>query len=138
MRRRLVCAILLLYPRRVRKRHGPEIMALIDELIAHEGRSRARLFIRLALDGLIQRTATTTTAWTVAAVLATTSVAGLVASDFATASAHQGARGTMPTVAPARRTDQTPQQHHPDPASLHAGRRGRSRSDLTLVRSSPR
>ena len=39
MRHRLTGAILLLYPRRVREGHGPEIVALIDDLIAHEGRS---------------------------------------------------------------------------------------------------
>ena len=65
MRHRLTGAILLLYPRRVRKGHGPEIVALIDDLIAHEGRSRTRLFIRLAADGLVQRIASTATAWTV-------------------------------------------------------------------------
>ena len=63
MRRRLTRAILLLYPRRVRKRHGAEILALVDDLIAHEVRPRVRLFIRLAIDGLLQRTATTTAAW---------------------------------------------------------------------------
>ncbi len=95
MRRRLTGAILLLYPRRVRKRHGPEIEALIDDLIAHEGRSRAQLIIRLAVDGLVQRIATTTTTWTVAAVLAAISLSGLAASDFAAASAHEGAPPTM-------------------------------------------
>ena len=46
MRHRLTEAILLLYPRRVRERHGPEMTALIDDLIAHEGRSRTGLFTR--------------------------------------------------------------------------------------------
>jgi hypothetical protein len=111
MSRRLTCAILLLYPRRVRDGHGSEIVALIDDLIALEGRSRARLFIRLALDGLVQRIATTATAWTMAAVLAATSVGGLAASDFAAASVHQGAPRPIHTVAPARCTHQAP--HHP-------------------------
>ena len=75
MRRRLTGAILLLYPRRVREAHGPEILALIDDLIAHEGSSRPRLFVRLAVDGLLQRIATTATAWTMVAVLAATSLA---------------------------------------------------------------
>jgi hypothetical protein len=135
--RRLTRAILLLYPRPVRKRHGPEIAALIDDLIARDGRSRARLFIRLAVDGLVQRTAATTTAWTVAAVLAATSLAGLTASDFAAASAHQGAPRPIPAVAPERHTHQTAKRHH-DPASLHASRRGRPRGDLTSPRLSPR
>jgi hypothetical protein len=114
MSRRLVRAILLLYPHRVRDRHGSEIVALIDDLVAHEGRSRAGLFIRLAVDGLVQRIATTATAWTMAAVLAATSLGGLAASGFAAASVHQGAPRTIHTVAPARRTHQTP---HPPPRS---------------------
>ena len=77
MRHRLTGAILLLYPRRVREGHGPEIVALIDDLVAHEGRSRAGLFIRLAVDGLVQRIASTATVGTVAAVLAATSFGGL-------------------------------------------------------------
>ena len=39
MRRRVAGAILLLYPRRVRKGHGPEIVALIEDLVTHEGSS---------------------------------------------------------------------------------------------------
>jgi hypothetical protein len=108
MRHRLTSAILLLYPRRVRKGHGPEIMALIDDLIAHEGRSRTGLCIRLAGDGLVQRIASTATVWTVVAVLAATSFGGLAVSDFAAASAHQGVAHTMHTIAPARHTHQTP------------------------------
>jgi hypothetical protein len=132
MTRRLTRAILLLYPRRVRERHGPEIVALIDELIANEGRSRVRLFIRLAIDGLVQRTATTTTAWTVTAVLTATSLAGLAASGFAAASAHHGALRTVPTVATARHTHTTSNRHE-DPARRHAGPRGRSRGDSTSL-----
>jgi hypothetical protein len=112
MRRRLTRAILLLYPPRVRKGHGPEIAALIDDLIARDGRSRARLFIGLAIDGLVQRTVATTTAWTVVAVLAATSLAGLAVSDFAAASAHQRAPRTIRTVAPGRHTHRTRQRHH--------------------------
>ncbi len=110
MRSRLTSTILLLYPRRVRKGHGPEIMALIDDLIAHDGRSRTELFLRLAADGLVQRIASTATAWTVVAVLAATSFGGLAVSDFSAASAHQGVARTIHTAAPARRTHQT--QHH--------------------------
>jgi hypothetical protein len=101
MRHRVTGAILLLYPRRVRKRHGPEIVALIDDLIAHEGRSRSGLFIRLAVDGLVQRVASTATVWTVVAVLAATSFGGLAVSDFAAANAtRQGVARTVHTVAP--------------------------------------
>jgi len=112
MRHRLTGAILLLYPRRVREGHGPEIVALIDDLIAHEGRSRTGLFIRLAVDGLVlvQRIASTATAWTVAAVLAATSLGGLAVSDLAAADAPQVVPRTVHTVAPARDTHQTP--HH--------------------------
>ena len=87
MRHRLTRAILLLYPRRVRNGHGPEIAALIDDLIAHDGRSRTRLVTRLAVDGLVQRAASTATTWTVAAVMAATSFGGLAISDFAAADA---------------------------------------------------
>jgi hypothetical protein len=102
VRRRLTGAILLLYPRRVRERHGPEIVALVDDLIAHEGRSRARLFTRLAIDGLTQRMASTATVWTMVAVLAATSLGGLAVSDLAAASALRAAPRTAHTVAPAR------------------------------------
>lgn len=110
MRHRLAGAILLLYPRRVRHGHGTEIVALIDDLITHEGRSRAGLFIRLAVDGLVQRIASTATAWTVVAVLVTTSFGGLAVSDFAAANALQAVPRTVHTVAPASHTPQTP--HH--------------------------
>jgi hypothetical protein len=110
MRHRLTDAILLLYPRRVRKGHGPEIVALIDDLIAHEGRSRTGLCIRLALDGLVQRIASTATVWTVAVVLAATSFGGLAVSDFAAANALQGASRTVHTVAPPRHTHQASHQ----------------------------
>ena len=107
MRRRLVGAILLIYPRRVRRHHGSEIVSLIDDLIAHDGRSRARLMTRLAADGLTLRLASTATAWTAAAVLAATSIGGLAVSDFAAASAHQDPPQTMKAAAPAlaRETD---------------------------------
>ena len=116
-------AILLLYPRRVREGHGPEIMALIDDLIAHEGRSRTGLFIRLAVDGLVQRIASTATVWTVAAVLVATSFGGLAVSEFAAANAPQGVPRTVHTVAPAR------QAHHPrrDGSAPPAGRHDDSR-----------
>jgi hypothetical protein len=109
MRHRLTGAILLLYPRRVREGHGGEIVALIDDLIAHEGRSRTGLFIRLAADGLVQRIASTATAWTVVAVLAATSFGGLAVSEFASAKLQVVPR-TVHRVAPARGTHQTP--HH--------------------------
>jgi hypothetical protein len=101
MRRPLIEAILLLYPSRVRSRHGPEMMALVDDLAAHDGRSRARLFMRLAVDGLIERLISTATVWTLAAVLALTSFGGMVLSDLAAASAHQRVAGPARTVAPA-------------------------------------
>jgi hypothetical protein len=107
MRRRLTGAILLLYPRRVRNRHGPEIEALIDDLIAHDGRSRAGLFVRLAADGVVQRLASTVTAWTMVAVLAATTVGGLAVSELAAASALHGAARTVRTTAPASRPPQT-------------------------------
>jgi hypothetical protein len=134
MRRRATRVILLLYPRRVRQRHGPEIAALIDELIMHDGRSRARLYVRLAIDGLVQRTATTATVWTAVAVLAATSLAGLAASGFAAASAQQGAQRTPSTVAQPRHVHTTPHRDR-DPCRASAikqqsvGRRPKS-SDL--------
>jgi hypothetical protein len=110
MRHRLPGAILLLYPRRVRAAHGSEIVTLIEDLIAHEGRSRTRLLIRLAVDGMVQRIASTATAWTVVAVLAATTFGGLAVSDFAAAKSLQHAPRKMHTGSPARHTHQTP--HH--------------------------
>jgi hypothetical protein len=137
MRHRLTGAILLLYPRRVRKGHGPEIVALVDDLIAHEGRSRTGLLIRLAVDGLVQRIASTATAWTVSAVLVATSFGGLAVSDFAAADAPQVVPRTVHTVAPALHTHQTP--HHL-PGWHRTSRRpaGMMARRLTSVRVSPR
>ncbi|MGH3422068.1 MAG: hypothetical protein ACRDOD_21035, partial [Streptosporangiaceae bacterium] len=98
MRRRLARAILLLYPRPVRTGHGPEILALIDDLVAHQRRSRPRLLVRLAIDGLAQRVAATATAWTVAAILAATSLGSLAVSDLAAASAQQRMPRTVHTA----------------------------------------
>ena len=120
MRHRLASAILLLYPHRVRESHGPEIVALIDDLVAYEGRSRTRLFIRLAVDGLLQRIASTATAWTVVTVLAATSFGGLAVSDFAAATAFHAVPRTAHTGAPAWHPHQT--SHHP-PRSHHSSRR---------------
>lgn len=88
MRRRLTDTVVLLYPRRVRERHGPEIVALIDDLVAREGRSRTALCVRLAMDGLVQRFASIATVWAAAAILAVTSFGGLAAADLAAASAR--------------------------------------------------
>jgi hypothetical protein len=107
---RLAGAILMLYPRRVRQGHGPEILALIDDLIAHEGRARPRLLMRLAVDGLAQRIASTATVWAVAAVLAVTSLGGLVISDFAAANALHLVTRRAHTILP------TPPKH---PAPRH-------------------
>lgn len=129
MRHRLAAAILLLYPRRVRKRHGPEIVSLVDDLIAAEGRSRHRVFMRLAVDGLVQRVASTATIWTVAAVLAATSSGALAVSDLAAARPFHAVTRTGHAVAVGRHTQGTP-----DRRSHLASRR----SALTLARFSPR
>ncbi len=113
MKHRLAAAILLLYPRRVRERHGPELIAVIDDLIAHDRRSRTKLLTGLAVDGLVQRIASTTTVWTMAAVLAATSFAGLVVSDLSAAHALQRVPRAVHTVAPAPHAAPTP---HPRPA----------------------
>lgn len=112
MRHRLSTAILLLYPRRVRDGHGPEIVTLMDDLIAHDGRSRTRLFIRLAADGLVQRIASTATAWTAVAVLAATSIGGLAVSEFATANAFPRQPRAAHTIAPPRTRTRTPHRRH--------------------------
>jgi hypothetical protein len=101
VRHRLTRAALLLYPRRVRERHGPEMVALIDDLVAHESRSRARLLARLAADGLVQRIASVATVWTVVAVITTTSFGGLAISNLAAANALHGVPHTA-TVRHAR------------------------------------
>ena len=138
MRHRLAVWILLLYPRRVRQGHGPEMVALIDDLIAHEGRSRTGMFIRLAVDGLVQRIASTATVWTVVAVLVATSFGGLAVSDFAAANASlQVVPRTVHTVAPAWHTHQTP---HRLPRLHRSSRRsaGMIARGLTSVPFSPR
>jgi hypothetical protein len=127
VRHRLTAAILLLYPRRVREGHGPEIVSLIDDLITQEQRSRTRLFLRLAMDGLVQRIASTATAWTAVAVLAATSFGGLAVSNFAAATALHALPRTGHTVAPARHKHQTP--HH-----LARSRRTSNRSARMIMR----
>ena len=120
MSRRLTCAILRLYPRRVRQRHGPEIMALIDDLIAHDGRSRAGLLIHLAVDGLGQRIASTATVWTMVAVLAATSVGVWLSRISLTPARTKMCRARY---APSRRRG-TPTRHRttsPDGAAVYAG-----------------
>jgi hypothetical protein len=119
MSHRLARAILRVYPRPVRNGRGPEIMALIDDLIAHEGRSRTGLFIRLAVDGLVQRIASTATIWTVVGLLAATSFGGLAVSDFAAASAHQRVPRTVHKVAPAQHTPQTPRHRRRSHRTSH-------------------
>jgi hypothetical protein len=136
MRHRLTGAILLLYPRRVRQGHGPEIVALIDDLIAHERRSRTGLFMRLAVDGLVQRIASTATAWTVVAVLVATSFGGLAASEFASAKLQVAPR-TVHTVAPAWHTRQTP-RHLPRWHGTSRRSAGMIARRLASVRFSPR
>src|SRR5580704_2008510 len=113
MSSRLTDAILLLYPRRLRDPHGPAIVALIDDLIAHEERSRTALSLRLAVDGLVQRMASIATVWTVVAVLAATTFGGLAVSDFAAASAFHGSPRPARNVARAVHTNRTtPHRHH--------------------------
>ena len=137
MRHRLTSAILLLYPCRVRKRHGPEIVALIDDLFEHEGSSRSRLFIRLAVDGLLQRIVSTATAWTVAAVLAATSVGGLAVSNFAAAHAFKALPRTVHTGSAKRHPHQGPQHlprsHRRAAGLIAAGDRLRHRSGLVAA-----
>ncbi len=123
MRRRLTGAILRLYPRRVREGHGPEIVALIDDLVAQEGRSRAVLVMRLAADGLVQRLACTATVWTVAAVVATTSFGALAVSNFAAARALHRPPRTAHTARSAWHTQQThPSRSRPAPRTTARGR----------------
>jgi hypothetical protein len=124
MRRRLASVILLLYPRRVRNGHGQEIVALLDELITHDGRSRAGLFARLAVDGLAQRIASTAAAWTAVAVLGTTSLGGLAVADFAAASAHRAPPRRVTAVAPARHAHETPATRHIHSADASRSNRG--------------
>jgi hypothetical protein len=87
--RRLISAVLLLYPRAVRANHGAELESLVEELIERDGASPPVVISRLAADGLLQRMTSRTTGWVVAVTLALTSFGGLAVSDFAAASAHQ-------------------------------------------------
>jgi hypothetical protein len=113
--RRLISATLLLYPRAVRRGHGPELESLVQDLIDHDGASRHRVMTRLALDGLIQRLTTRATGLVVAGTLLLTSVGGLAVSDFAAASA----RGAVPahTTGVTRQT----QPQVTRPRALHPG-----------------
>jgi hypothetical protein len=135
MRRRLTRAILLLYPRRVREGHGHELVTLIDDLIVRDGRSRTGLFIRLAVDGLVQRAASAATVWTVVAAVAATTFGGLAVSDFAAASAFQSVPRTGHSVMPALHAHRT-RPHPPRAVSPDAGRL-RSPRHLTSARVSP-
>ena len=131
MKHRLTGAILLLYPRRVRERHGQEIVTLIDDLTVHDERSAARLLIRLAMDGLVQRMASTATAWTVAAILAATTLGPLAVSDLATAKALHAAPRTEHPTAPARHTHR-PGTAEPDHTALSVRRPRRWLGDTRL------
>jgi hypothetical protein len=112
MSNRLTDAILLLYPRRVRDAHGPEIVALLDDLIAHEGRSPAALHVRLAVDGLVQRVTSIATVWAVVAIVAATTFGGMALSDFAAASAFQAGPRVAHTFAPAAHAFRSPHHRH--------------------------
>lgn len=125
--RRLTRAILLLYPRRVRHGHGPEIAALIDDLVAREGRSRARLSIRLAADGLAQRIASTATVWTAVAVLGATSIGGLAVSQFAAARSFRGEPRAVHTAQPSTTA----------PHSASVGRHRRATRHSGAIRTAP-
>jgi len=104
MSNRLIHAILLLYPRRVRDAHGPEIVVLIDDLIAHEDVASRAPACAWRWTGWSNAWPRSPTVWTVVAVLAATTFGGLALSDFAAASAFQGVPRTARTVAPAAHT----------------------------------
>lgn len=117
MNRHLVRAILLIYPRRVRRTHGREIIVLVDDLAVRDGRPLARLLLRLAFDGLIQRLVSTAVAWTAVVVLAATTLGDLALSDFAAASGHPGI--PAPARAASRQVTAAPPQrgHDADPGN---------------------
>lgn len=105
MTQRLISGILLLYPRRVREAHGPELAALIDDLIAHDGRSPTGLLARLAIDGMIQRFAQTATIRSIATLMAATCIGGLTASGLASATSfHHPPQATSRPAAHVRQS----------------------------------
>lgn len=137
MRHRIASTILLLYPRRVRRRHGPEITAVIDDLIAHEARSPTRLYLRLAVDGLIQRAVSTATAWTLVAALTTTSLGVLAISDLSVASAHKAAPHRAHRRADTKHARSTPPPPAAPPTSHHPRHNPVDPARLTLTPHAP-
>ncbi|HET9073399.1 MAG TPA: hypothetical protein VFN48_02375 [Solirubrobacteraceae bacterium] len=106
--RRLVSAVLWLYPRPVRVRHGAELESLVEELIARDGASTSAVVTRLAADGLSQRLMSRATVWLVLGTLLVSSAGSLAVSDLATASArprtaHPHTHRGFPQPAPSAR-----------------------------------
>jgi hypothetical protein len=87
---RALAWVLLLYPRQMRRRYGPEIAELTRDLIRLEDRSSVRLLVSLAVHGLGCRMAWFARARVVTAVAVTTSVACVALVNMGAASAKQG------------------------------------------------
>jgi hypothetical protein len=81
MSRRLIRALIGLYPRRWRRRYGAELEALVTELAANRDRNRARLAAGLIASAGVQRIRGLGT-WGAAAIIAVAALLGFVLGRF--------------------------------------------------------
>jgi len=86
---RLLAWVLVLYPRQMRRRYGPEIAELTLDLIRLEGRSPIGLFVSLAVDGLRCRMTWFARTRLTTAIAVTTSVVCMAVVNMGAASAKQ-------------------------------------------------
>jgi hypothetical protein len=86
---RLLAWVLLLYPRRMRRRYGPEIHELTLDLIRLEGRSPIPLFVSVAVHGLRCRVTWVARARAATAIAVTASVVCVALVNMGAASAKQ-------------------------------------------------
>jgi hypothetical protein len=113
---RVLAWVLLLYPRRIRRRYGHEITQLTLELIRFERRSPVRLFGSLAVHGLGCRMAWVARTRVATAVAVATSFACVALVNMGAASAKQ------PDPAP-----------HPAKAPLHSPKHGSGKAARGVV-----
>jgi hypothetical protein len=97
---RVLAWVLLLYPRQMRRRYGPEIAEVTLDLIRLERRSPARLLCSLAVHGLGCRLAWFARTRVATAVAVATSVACVALVNMGAASAKQSASHQTRTQLP--------------------------------------
>ena len=116
---RMLAWVLLLYPRRMRRRYGPEIAELTLDLIRLERRSPIRLLSSLAVHGLGCRLAWFARTRVATAIAVTTSVACVALVNMGAASAKQPAshqtRTRLPPASIVRNADHAGRTAEPAP-----------------------